>query len=195
MSDVPSTHPSLLRRMRDLRDRDAWALFIEAYAPAVYGYLRERGLQDADASDLTQDVLRGVVKAIDRFEYDPAKGSFRGWLFTLAKRRAADHARRRVPLPTDGDEPVLRDLPATDEADESRWDDQIRRRFLAVAMQRAQVDFSTSTWRAFEATALEGRSGKEVAVELGLSIAAVYLARSRVLARLKVIIHDLENPI
>ena len=194
MSEVPSTHPSLLRRLRDMRDRDAWALFVEAYAPAVYDYLRERGLQDADAADLTQEVLRGVVTAIDRFDYDPAKGSFRGWLFTLAKRRAVDHNRRRVAVPTDGDDPILRDLPASEEADESRWDDQLRRRILAVAMRRARVDCSTTTWRAFKETALESRSGKDVAAELGLSVAAVYLARSRVVARLKVIIHELENP-
>jgi RNA polymerase sigma factor (sigma-70 family) len=194
MADAPSTHPSLLRRLRDLRDREAWSLFVEAYAPPVYQYARGQGLQDADAADLTQDVLQGVVGAIDRFVYDPAAGTFRGWLFTLARRRVADFMRRRATVPEGADDSVLQNVPSRDAEDESRWSDSIRGRLLALAIRQVQVDVSPTTWQAFEATALGGRPGKQVAAELGLSVAAVYLARSRVLARLKEIIHELENP-
>ena len=194
MAEAPSTHPSLLRRLRDLRDREAWRLFVEAYAPAVYQYARGQGLQDADAADVTQEVLRGVVGAMDRFVYDPAAGTFRGWLFTHARRRVADFLRGRGAAPVGADDGVLRNIPAPDAEDESRWDDSIRGRLLAVAMRQVQVDVSPTTWKAFEATALRGRPGKQAAAELGLSVAAVYLARGRVLARLKEIVHELENP-
>src|SRR5262245_26403774 len=100
MSDPPSTRPSLLVRLRDVGDQDAWRQFVRLYAPVVYAYGRRRGLQDADAADLTQDVLRAVLAAAGRFAYDPRRGSFRGWLFTLAHHRLHDLlARQRRQCP------------------------------------------------------------------------------------------------
>src|SRR5262245_52328481 len=84
MTESPSTRLTLLGRIRDLRDAQAWAEFVDLYAPLVYGLARRHGFQDADAADLTQDVLRAVVGAAPTFAYDPARGSFRGWLFTVA---------------------------------------------------------------------------------------------------------------
>ena len=72
MADSPATRPSLLVRIRDGRDAGAWGQFVELYAPVVYGFARKRGLQDADAADLTQEVLRAVVSAVGRLDYDPA---------------------------------------------------------------------------------------------------------------------------
>src|SRR5262249_24828175 len=77
MAEIPPTRASLLVRLRDPQDEEAWTQFVQRYAPVVYGYARKQGLQDADAADLTQDVLRAVVGAVGRLEYDPARGSFR----------------------------------------------------------------------------------------------------------------------
>src|SRR5206468_7504245 len=82
-----TTQPSLLVRIRDARDAEAWQQFVGVYAPLVYGYGRRRGLQDSDAADLTQEVLRSVAMAAGRFEYDPERGTFRGWLFTVLRHK------------------------------------------------------------------------------------------------------------
>src|SRR5262249_56151209 len=81
------TRASLLVRLRDPRDGAAWREFVERYGPVVYGYVRKQGLQDADAADLCQDVLAAVAGAVGRLNYDPNRGSFRNWLFTVVRRK------------------------------------------------------------------------------------------------------------
>src|SRR5437868_7245697 len=95
MTDSTPTHPSLLLRIRDSGDRQAWAEFVDVYAPLVYGFARKHGLQDADAADLTQEVLHAVSAAIGRLDYDPQRGSFRSWLFTVVRRRLENALRRQ----------------------------------------------------------------------------------------------------
>ena len=87
MLDAPPTRASLLVRIRYGRDQEAWRQFVQVYAPVVYGFARKRGLQDADAADVMQDVLRSVAGAAGRLKYDPARGSFRGWLYTVARNK------------------------------------------------------------------------------------------------------------
>src|SRR3974390_2464094 len=87
MQESPVTRASLLVRLREGHDADAWQEFVRLYAPVVYGYARKRGLQDADAADLMQDVLRSVAGAATRLAYDPRRGSFRGWLFTVTRNK------------------------------------------------------------------------------------------------------------
>src|SRR5436309_1969714 len=87
MGDSPITRPSLLVRIRDTRNDQAWSQFVEVYAPLIYGFARKHGLQDADAADLTQDVLRVVASTIGGLEYDRQRGSFRGWLVTVVRNK------------------------------------------------------------------------------------------------------------
>jgi RNA polymerase sigma factor (sigma-70 family) len=86
MVDMPPTRASLLLRLRDPLDGAAWREFVDLYAPLVYGYARKQGLQDADAADLCQEVLRAVLTGVSRLEYDPNRGAFRNWLFTVVRR-------------------------------------------------------------------------------------------------------------
>jgi RNA polymerase sigma-70 factor (ECF subfamily) len=183
----PTTRVSLLVRLRDAGDAAAWQEFVRLYAPLVYRYGRRHGLQDADAGDLTQEVLRAVSAAVGRLAYDPARGTFRGWLYTLARHKLCDLRERAGRQPRgsgdSGVRAVLEGQPAPE--DEDQWDRDYRETVFAWAAERVRPAVSDTTWQAFWRTAVEGRSGKEVAGELGLTVAAVYLARGRVMARLK----------
>ena len=100
MTTDQTTRPSLLIRVRDLSDGSAWAEFVEIYAPLIHRYARRRGLQDADAADIVQDVLREFARCVPRFSYDPQAGRFRGWLYTLTRRAGAGGGRDRPHLLT-----------------------------------------------------------------------------------------------
>jgi RNA polymerase sigma-70 factor (ECF subfamily) len=187
MGDAPTTRPSLLVRIRDVQDGPAWSQFVEIYAPLIYGFCRKQGLQDADAADLTQDVLRAVSVAVRRLDYDPQRGTFRGWLFTVVRnklRNLAAHRSRQVQGTGDTDwQLLLQQQPAPEEA--AHWEEDHERRLFAWAAAVVRQDVRDSTWQAFWLTAVEGKSGPETAASLGMTVAAVYLAKSRVMARLK----------
>ena len=190
MNSNPPTQPTLLVRIRDARDQEAWGRFVDLYAPLVYGFLHKRGLQDADAADLTQDVMRQVAAAAHSLEYDPKRGSFRGWLFTVVKNRLTDHWRREgVREQGAGDtdaQQQLNELPQPGGLEASaQWDADYERQLFHYAANIVKQDFTDSTWQAFWWTAVDGRPGKAVAGELGMSVAAVYLAKGRVMTRMK----------
>ena len=189
MTDSPTTHPSLLVRLRDSRDAAAWAQFVELYAPPVYGFARRHGLQDADAADLTQDVLRSVSRAFGRGGFNPQLGSFRGWLFTVVRNRLRDvlDGRRRHPQGS-GDTAAHERLAAVQDSGgdpATLWDQECERQLFDWAAEQVRGRFAQATWQAFWRTAVEGESGKGVAAALGMSVAAVYLAKGRVMAAIK----------
>ena len=188
MADIPPTRASLLLRLRDPRDAAAWGEFVDLYAPLVYGYARKQGLQDADAADLSQEVLRAVAGAVGRLEYDPAKGAFRNWLFTIVRNKLANWRAAQANRPHgSGDSATHRLLEgwAAPDAPEAEWEGEWERRLVAWACEQARRQVSDATWQAFWRTAVEGQPGKQVAADLGLTVAAVYHARGRVLSRLK----------
>ncbi len=188
MRHVPPAQPSWLVRLKDAHDREAWERLVDWYAPLVFAFVRKRGLQDADAADLTQDVLRQVALAAKSLIYDPRRGSFRAWLFTVVRNRLTDHWRAAARVEHgSGDSSLWQQVSEqlVSESDSAEWDTAYERQLLDFAARQVRADFSEATWTAFWRTAVEGREGKTVAVELGLSVAAVYLAKGRVMARLK----------
>ena len=199
MSVGPPTRPSLIGRLRDRHDRAVWAEFVDIYGPVVFGFARKRGLQDADAADLTQEVLRSVAGAITRFEYAPARGGFRAWLFHITRnhlhsfQRRSLRAARLTGLSSGAPSVALEDLPAEEDALEALWEQEWRRELFTRACEHTRRLVEPSTWEAFHRTAVLGQSGQTVAAELGLSVAAVYLARSRVLARLREFVRTAEG--
>jgi RNA polymerase sigma factor (sigma-70 family) len=178
MADLPATRASLLVRLRDRQDEGAWSEFVRLYAPVVYRFARRKGLQDADAADLTQEVLRGVSSSVGAF--DPQLGLFRSWLFTLAHRRLYDFVQRRR---RDQTVELMDEIPARGEEDS--WNQDLERQLFVVAADLIRPMFSEATWQAFQLAAVEGQSGQQVAATLGISVAAVYLAKSRVMVKLK----------
>lgn len=189
MRDSPITRPSLLVRMCDAGDSQAWSQFVDIYAPLIYGFARKHGLQDADAADLTQDVLRVVAKTIGRLAYDPQRGSFRGWLFTVVRNKLRNFLARRHSYDRGsgdtGAQEVLKEQPAREEDQAEWWDQDYERQLFASAAKHVRSRVQESTWQAFWQTTVEGKSGKEVAQELKMTVAAVYLAKSRIMAQLK----------
>ena len=189
MADSVSTRPSLLARIKDTGDRQAWAEFVDIYAPLIYGFVQKRGLQDADAADLTQEVLGALARSAARLDYDPAKGTFRAWLYRVVRTELCNFgAARKRNRPGSGDTDMkrrLEELPAPSEDEVAVWERDFERQLFALACEQVRRDFQESTWQAFWLTAIRGKSGKEVADVLGLTTAAVYLAKRRVMARLR----------
>jgi RNA polymerase sigma-70 factor (ECF subfamily) len=199
MSDAPATRLSLLVRLCDARDDGAWSQFVEIYAPLVFAFARKHGLQDADAADLTQDVLQAVSGGIRRLDYDPRRGSFRGWLFTVVRNKLRNLvAAQKRPGRGTGDTDAqnrLSELPAREEDQTAWWDQEYEQRVFSWAAEQVRGSFQASTWLAFWLTAVEGKTGPVVAKMLGMSVAAVYLAKGRVMTRLKEIIREtLDEP-
>jgi RNA polymerase sigma factor (sigma-70 family) len=185
----PSTRHSLVLRLRDARDEAAWAEFVEIYEPLVYRLARHKGLQDADARDLCQEVFRAVASAIERWDPDPAKGRFRAWLFRIARNLLVNFlASERRHVRGSGSTSVqemLEAQPASNTQAEAEFRAEFQRRAFRWAAEQVQNDFTTSTWQAFWKTGVDNQPIAAVAKELGLSPGAVYIARSRVLARLR----------
>ncbi len=189
MADLPPTQPSLLIRIRDASDTEAWQRFVKLYAPLVYGFARKRGLQDCDAADLTQDVLRSVAAAAGRFHYDPRRGTFHGWLFTVVYNKLQDfrtrQSKQRWRSGDSGIQERLEKEAAPSENDTAYWAQEYERQLLTRALEIVRGDFQELTWKAFCQTALEGKKPKETAQSLGMSVASVYMAKSRVMAQLR----------
>src|ERR1700722_15699882 len=140
MAEPPLTRVTLLARLKDGRDVDAWREFVQLYGPVVYRFARNRGLQDADAADLMQDVMRSVARNAHRMEYDPKRGTFRGWLYTVTRNKIysfLDGQRRHV---RGSGDPATQDrlLEEPAEAHVSLWDQEYDRRVFAWAVEQVR---------------------------------------------------------
>jgi RNA polymerase sigma-70 factor (ECF subfamily) len=188
VEESPLTRASLLIQLRDGTNHNAWREFLTVYGPVVYGFARKRGLQDADAADLMQDVLRSVSAAITRLDYDRNQGTFRGWLFTITRNKVFNFlsARRIRPQGTGSTSTnrVLNSHPDSDDGTDT-WEVEYQKRLASLAMERVKGEFQENTWRAFWLTAVEGVSAADASKHVGMTAGAIYVAKSRVLARLK----------
>lgn len=198
MAEAPATRITLLNRIRDIADSDAWAEFATLYGPVVYGFARKRGLQDADASDLVQDVLRSVARNAEKLEYDPKRGTFRGWLYTVARNKIFNflnsQRNRARGVGDDGsDHDRLDSLADKREDQEAIWELEYQRRLSSLAMDAVKHEFQPATWKAFWATAVDGKTAADIGCELGMTTGAVYVAKSRVLARLREKVTELQD--
>jgi RNA polymerase sigma factor (sigma-70 family) len=186
MAESLQTRPSLLVRLRDPKDQEAWRTFLDLYAPLIYGFGRKHGLQDADAADLTQLVLQAVNSSIGRMEYDPAKGSFRGWLFGVARNQLGKWRRGQRQPQGAGDTENLEQLAALPAADETAWwETEYKRQRFLVAAQRVRTRVSDQAWEAFWQTTVQDAEPSAVAEKLQMKIGALYTAKSRVLALIR----------
>ena len=185
MSHDLVTQPSLLVRIRDARDVASWRHFVEIYAPLIYGFVRKQGIQDADAADVTQDVLRTVTQSIGQWNYDPLRGTFRGWLFSVVHSRLADFQRRQQQHAAAVNAAASVALSSQSGQSSAEWDRDYERQLFHAAARAVRGDFSECSWQAFWLAAVEGQPAQQIAAELNITPAAVYLAKARVMARIR----------
>jgi RNA polymerase sigma-70 factor (ECF subfamily) len=190
MVESQNTRSSLLVRLRDPRDDLAWVEFTEIYRPFISDFARKRGLQEADVEDLAQEVFRAVARAIERYDPDPALGTFRGWLFRITNNLMINllAAQSRHPRGS-GDtafQRVFEEIPDDQTGGDSvLFETEYRRHLLAWAARRARGSFSDAAWQAFWLTGVEGQPAARVAQSLGMSVGTIYQYKSRVVARIR----------
>jgi RNA polymerase sigma factor (sigma-70 family) len=187
MSPSPETRPSLLMRLSDRADQAAWQEFANIYRPVVYRLALRKGLQHADAEDLSQQVLGAIAKAIDRWQYDPSRAKFRTWLHRIAQNQIINALTRAVPDRATGDPTIMASLneQASAAANSNLICLEVRREVFRWAAERIRHEFRPATWDAFWLTAVENFTVEETAKRLELSCGTIYAARSRIMRRLK----------
>jgi RNA polymerase sigma-70 factor (ECF subfamily) len=191
------TSPTLLGLLRHMpADQAAWGRFVDRYGPRIYAWCRHWRLQDADAQDVTQVVLTRLVEKLRTFSYDRGR-SFRGWLKTLTDHACSDlvQARQR-PGAGSGDSQAAELLQTVEaRADLARQlEEEFDRELLDEAMTRVRQRLEARTWDAFRLLALEGHSGAEAAAALGMKVATVFVARSKVQQMIQAELRELESP-
>ena len=187
MTELPDTRESLLLRVGDPANADAWREFAAIYRPAVYRLARRRGLQDSDADDLVQRVLLAVWEKIAEWRPTSPHGAFRAWLSVIARNLIVNALSRRRPDSGKGGSSVvalLQQQPAGEDVAQE-LDEEYRRAIFRQASEQVRPEFHESTWQAFWLTAVEAVSIGEAAARLGKSEGVVYAGRSRVMRRLK----------
>lgn len=186
--EQPSLSPSLLVRVQE-RDPAAWQRLHYLFAPAIRVWCGRARLSEADADDICQEVLQAVSRAIDDFRRDAPGASFRGWLCRITQNKIRDHWRRRARLPAaDGGSQaweILQQLPDENDASLSELPPGDENALLRRGLELVKGEFKDSTWAAFWRVTIEEQSAADVAAALGISTGAVYIAKSRVLARLR----------
>ena len=175
-----TTPPSLVFKLRDHSDAAAWTEFVDVYSPLIYDFCRAHQLQASDAADVTQEVLVRVARAIRTFEYDRAIGLFRDWLARIVLNEIRRLTKKQTRL-----EVACDDLDQDAGVLESKWNEQFQSYIFAKALERTKPHFSPETWCIFDMSWLRKLPTEVVASELNVSVNHIYVARSRVLKRLR----------
>ncbi len=192
----PETRPSLLLRLRDSSDHDSWQEFCDIYRPIIVRLALKKGLQNADAEDLAQQVLVAISGAIERWQPDSGRAQFRTWLHRVTHNAILNAVRQsaHVARATEDWNRALLEQPARTGPDSALLQIETRRQILAWAAKRIRCEFSESTWMSFWLTAVEERSVDEVAIELDRTAGSIYASRSRVMKRLKRQVDEFTEP-
>ena len=196
---IPETRNSLILRLPDKQDVEAWDQFVDIYQPLVFRLARSKGFQEADAQDVVQEVMAAVARAIERWEPDAERGRFRDWLFRIARNLMINFLTRRKHQPLSAGGSGLIQLlneqpdPTSEPSEASReFDLEYRRELFLIAAEQVRQDVRSQTWESFRLTNIESLSVEDAAKRLGMTEGAVLVARCRVLARLREAIRRLE---
>ncbi|MFH1748320.1 MAG: sigma-70 family RNA polymerase sigma factor [Planctomycetota bacterium] len=179
---METTSETLLERVKDPRDEDAWRAFYGLYQPMLVKYARMQGLRGPEAEDVAQDCMASLARHMRRFRYSRGRGRFREYLRKAANNRIASLRRRRQPRPARADE--LDALPARTTA-EAEWEQLWLREHLSYCLKQVASRHSDGTVRAFRLYALQGWPVQRVCMALSMSANQVYLAKTRMICRLR----------
>lgn len=186
---MADTSVSLLERLSSRKDEDSWTRFVDLYVPLIRSWLRRYSVSSQDAEDLAQDVLTVVVRELPQFQHNQQRGAFRNWLRNVTVNRLRTLWRtRRGRAAATGDSDVAQMLDELADANSSLsrvWDREHDEHVARRLMELIQPQFEPKTWEAFRRVVVEGRKAAEVASELGMSANAVFVAKSRVVAKLR----------
>lgn len=184
--ELPSISTAFLDGLQQM-DPETWSRLVHTFSPVVYRWCRASGISDSDAADVVQDVFSAVARGIVGFERKKARGSFRSWLATITRNKVRDYFRSQRPHPQ-----------AAGGTDAHRWMEQqpedlesticpetAKSPILRNVLEQVRAEFETMTWDAFWKTTVEGQSATSVAESLGIAVASVYQAKSRILRRLR----------
>src|SRR5262245_64521104 len=181
------TRQSLLLRAQN-GETNAWRNLTDLYRPLILGWLNRQGVPAGDLEDLSQEVLLSVVKHLPGFQHSGNRGAFRSWLRTIVCSRTTDYWRAAdsaQPSGGSGAAVALQQIADPDSELNRQWDEEHDRYVRQCLLDLVEQEFEPMTLKAFRRLAVDGVSGAEAAQELGLSVAAVYVAKSRVLARIR----------
>jgi len=180
---LDATRHSLLTRLKNADDQQGWQRFFDTYAGVIHALAVRSGLNAAEADDALQETLLSVAREMPGFRYDPAKGSFKSWLFQISRRRIADQFRRRARQRRDGDDAddFIQNAPDPNtEGLDRLWEEEWRQNQLHLAIERVKQKVAARQWQMFDLVALQNRPMQAVCELLGVNRAQVYMARMRV---------------
>ena len=193
----PDTRASLILRLRDAADTAAWDEVVAIYGPLVFRMAQRQGLQPADADDVVQEVFAAVAASVADWVDRSSRGRFRAWLLTIARNIAINALTRRpqggVGAGGDGALASLVALPAPSDSNlSSQFDVKYQREVFRWAAERVRDAVAPSTWDAFHRTHVQGHPIADVARQLGISVGGVYIARSRVMHRMRALAREFQ---
>lgn len=200
-SGLLATRRSLVDRLADWDDRKHWQEFFDTYWKLIYSAARKSGLTDAEAQEVVQETIITVAKKIDKLRYDPAIGSFKGWLLNITRWRIADQFRKRQPADKqrgrsneDRQTATIERVADSNAADlDALWEKEWQENLFAAAITRVKKKVDPKQFQLFDCYVRKEWPAQKVAAELGVSIGQVYLARHRVSALLKKEIKNIER--